>query len=112
MNIRFSQEVKLFIQDWAFILFQKEYFSFYETANEYVSNIVDSIYDNIPHEFLWRSPQQDYFKLIYGKDVKYIKYNVPGSRTVWYVFFEYSEEEDAVLVLHITNGQRDAHRIN
>ena len=55
---------------------------------------------------------QDYFKLIYGENIKYIKYNVPSSRTVWYVFFEYDEVENTVLVVHITNGQKDAHRIN
>ncbi|MCL2417287.1 MAG: hypothetical protein FWD02_05060 [Bacteroidales bacterium] len=47
MNIRFSQEVKFFIQDWAFVLFEKEYFSFYETADEYVSNIIDAIYGTV-----------------------------------------------------------------
>ncbi|MDR0438398.1 MAG: hypothetical protein LBH22_08900 [Bacteroidales bacterium] len=112
MNIKFSQQVKFFIQDWALVLFEKEYFSFYETADEYVSNIIDAIHDSIIHKFLWQSPQQDYFKLIYGEDVKYIKYNIPNSRTVWYVFFEYDEMENAVLILYITNGQKDAHRIN
>jgi len=112
MNIKFSQEVKFFIQNWALVLFEKNYFSFYETADTYVSNIIDAVHDSIVHKLLWRSPHQDYFKLIYGENVKYVKYNVPNSQTVWYVFFEYDETENAVLVLHITNGQKDAHRIN
>ncbi|MDR1950954.1 MAG: hypothetical protein LBP96_01845 [Bacteroidales bacterium] len=111
MDIKFSQQVKFFVQDWAFVLFENEYFSFYETADKYVTNVVNSIYETIPHKFLWQSPQQDYFKLIYGEHIKYIKYRVPNGRTVWYVFFEYSEEENAVLIVHITNGQLDAHRI-
>jgi len=111
MIIKFSQEVRFFIQDWAFVLFEKGYFSFYETADEYVSNIIDAIYESIVHKFLWKSPKQDYFRLIYGENVKYIKYNVPNGTTVWYVFFEYDEVENAVLVVHITNGQKDAHRI-
>ena len=112
MNIRFSQQVKLFVQDWALTLFEKGYFSFYETADDYVSNIIDAIYDNISRKFLWQSPQQNHFKLIFGEDVKYIKHTIPNSRTVWYIFFEYAEEENAVLVVYITNGQKDAHRIN
>jgi len=112
MDIKFSQEVRFFIQDWAFVLFEKEYFSFFETADKYVSNIIDAIYDTVACKFLWRSPLQDYFKQIYGENIKYVKYNIPNSRTVWYVFFEYSEIENAVLILHITNGQKDAHRIN
>ena len=112
MNIKFSHQVKFFIQDWALVLLEEEYFSFYETADAYVSKIIDAIYDSIPLKFLWKSPQQDHFRLIYGENVKYIKYNVPNSQTVWYVFFEHYEEENAVLVVHITNGQKDAHRIN
>ncbi|MDR2906742.1 MAG: hypothetical protein LBU91_01980 [Bacteroidales bacterium] len=112
MNIKFSQQVKAFLQEWAFTLFEKHYFSFYENADEYVTDIIESIYENIPHKFLWKTPLQDYFKLIYGKNVTYIKYKVSNSKTVWYILFEYSETENAVLIHHITNGQKDAHRIN
>ncbi|MCL2027470.1 MAG: hypothetical protein FWG79_03175 [Bacteroidales bacterium] len=112
MNIKFSQQVEIFVRDWAFVLFKKQYFSFYENADKYVTNIIESIYEKISHKFLWQIPQQEHFRLIYGKNIKYIKHQVANSKTVWYIFFEYSETENAVLIHHITNGQKDAHRIN
>ncbi len=111
MKVKFSQQVRHFIRDWVQILYEKQYFSFYESANKYVANIVEAIYETISHEFIWQVPQQNHFKQLYGDNIKYIRHRVPHSRTVWYIFFEYSESENAALIVHITNGQKDAHRI-
>lgn len=79
MSIKFSPQVKAFIQGWVFVLFEKQYFSFYESANEYVTNIVEAIYANVSRKYLWQSPQQNHFKRLYGEDIKYIRHKAPHS---------------------------------
>lgn len=97
-EIRFDKVSLLFLEDLADILLDKEYFSFTETADEYIEDLVAFILkniDTIPHK-----PAPTYFAK-YGKNLFYISYN-RNNRTTWYILFEKTVTH--YLIRYITNN--------
>ncbi|NLB26014.1 MAG: hypothetical protein GX820_04895 [Bacteroidales bacterium] len=97
-EIKFEKTALSFLEDLADILLIKEYFSFVETADRYIEDIVSFIMDNIytaPHK-----SAPPYFAK-YGKSLFYISYN-RNKNTTWYIFFEKTAHH--LLIRHITNN--------
>lgn len=81
-KVIFGKEVLNYFDNLVFTLFEKDYFGFRESAENYVNNISEFVYFNIltfPHKKTPKSLRH------LGSD--YIFYK-PNTRTTWYVFFE------------------------
>ena len=97
-EIKFDEVALSFLEELADILLIKEYFSFVETADAYIDDIVYFVVDNIhtlPHK-----PAPPYF-VKFGKNLFYIPYN-RNKNTTWYIFFEKTTHH--FLIRHITNN--------
>ena len=82
IEIIFTPQVINYLDDLVRILYKKEYFSFIETAEEYVIKIYDAVSESIqlcPHK---KTPKSLQF---IGSNYIFYKSN---PRTTWYVFFE------------------------
>ncbi|GAA3728338.1 hypothetical protein GCM10022422_07860 [Flavobacterium ginsengisoli] len=85
-KIIFENSVLEYFDNLVFVLFEKEYFGFVESAQIYINKIVDYIKSNIstfPH-----SKTPDSLRYL-GSN--YIFYKT-SSRTTWYIFFEKSNQ--------------------
>ncbi|PIV57757.1 MAG: hypothetical protein COS14_13155 [Bacteroidetes bacterium CG02_land_8_20_14_3_00_31_25] len=80
------------------ILFDKEYFSFYESSEKYVDGILDFVEENIFVKSKKVAPK--YFNR-YGKNLFYIFYK-PNKRTTWFIFFQL--KDNVYLIKYITNN--------
>jgi len=84
MKVIYEPEVEEYLFELVNILFNKEYFSFFETSDEYVSEIINYIENNIFVKSKKVAPK--YFNR-YGKNLFYIFYK-PNKRTTWFIFFQ------------------------
>ena len=109
MNVIILPEVLDYLEDLVIILYEKEYFSFLETAKNYVREMLTDIKTTLP-EKRHRSAPKYYEK--YGKDMKYASFR-KNRRTTWYAFFKTYEEngETFYLVRYIGNNHREAHHL-
>ena len=89
------------------VLYQQKYFSYEETAKEYVNGLLDDIYLNLPIK--QKKPAPKYFER-YGKGMYYAVFR-RNKHTSWYVFFRmYQENEELTYqIRYITNNHVDAH---
>lgn len=94
-----QKDVIDFLENLIWVLFEKEYFGFEESAQTYVSRI----YDFIEYELVKFPPKQTPRNLSrYG--TKYVLYKA-NNRTTWYIFFE--NIENRYLVTYITNNHME-----
>jgi len=102
MNVIFLPEVLDYFEELAWVLYQKEYFGFYETSRKYVDELVEDIKTKLPTRPSKPAPQ--YFDR-YGKDMEYTVFR-KNRRTSWYVFFRvYKENESEFFqVRYISNN--------
>ena len=99
-------EVKFFLAELAMKLTSEDYYSFLESAEVLVDDIVDFIYQlpNVAHFELPQKSAGHFAK--YGKNLQYAFFKRSSSRqTTWYVFF--MKKEDRYLVCYITNNHKD-----
>jgi len=102
MNVLFLPEVNEYLEYLVIILYQKEYFSFLDSSEKYVEELVDDIKENLPTK--QRKPAPEYFnKYGTGMEIASFKKN---KRTTWYVFFEIYEDTGEIiyLVRYIANN--------
>ena len=99
INIVFTDEASSYLDDLIQILYRKEYFGFVESAEIYVSDIYYFIKDNIKDFPNKKTPSE-----LQNLRTNYIFYKTK-SRTVWYIFFEKSNED--YLITHIINNHCD-----
>ncbi len=85
--------VKDKLKNLVFVLYEKEYFSFIENAENYVIAIYDFIY-TIPSLKRRRTKNKKHGEY-------YCKYK-PNKKTTWYITFD--TEDDIYLVRNITNN--------
>ena len=95
-KIVYKTEVKEYLKDLAFVLFKNEYFSYMETAIEYVQKIRNDIETTIAFKQHKSTPQ----RLI--KHGKYYASFPANKRTTWYVFFD--KKGDRFFIEYITNN--------
>ena len=102
MNVLILPEVLEYLDNLVYILFQKEYFSYLETSQRYIDDLVDDININLPISL--HKPAPKHFEK-YGKDLYYATFNT-SNRTTWYAFFtKHRQDEDIIyLVRYISNN--------
>lgn len=95
-KIIISRSVEDFLKSLVLTLYHEEYFSFVESAEEYVNRIYDGIYTGLPQSTHHQTPPE---LTKYGN--YYVK--LKGSkRTMWYVFFDKSGNR--YIIEFITNS--------
>jgi hypothetical protein len=96
MTVLISDDASIYLDDLIEILYKKEYFGFIESAEIYVANIYDFIFQNINKFPSKNTP----IKLeAFGSSYIFYKSN---TRTTWYIFFE--KFNDNYLVTYIINN--------
>jgi len=94
--IIFKREVVFYLDDLIFELYEKDYFTYIESAELFVDKLVDFINQNI----LLFPAKKTPLKINY-LGAKYIFYK-STKRTTWYIFFE--QKEDNFLITNIKNN--------
>ena len=109
MKVLFLPEIRAYFNELTDILFEKEYFSFIESAEKYVNELFIDIKNTLPISPKRRAPE--YFTR-YGNNMFYSVFK-KNSRTQWYVFFNIYENdgEKIYLVRYISNNHVIAHLI-
>ena len=96
ISIQYLPEIENFINDLSDLLFEKEYFSFYEYAADYVDKLtffIEKELFNFPHKSTPKKLKR------FGSNYVFYK---PNDRTTWYIFFEKSNNR--YLITHLTNN--------
>ena len=110
MNVRFARETYDSLEELVAVLFQKEYFSWLNTSEQYVRELVDDIQSSLPKRPHKRAPERF---ARYGEDLHYASF-VKNKRTTWYAFFTKYENEskDTIyLVRYIANNHTVAQHL-
>ena len=109
IKVLHTPEVQDFYYELENILFEKGYFSYKETSNKYVADLLNGIKTNLPNVRHRRAPKC-YAK--YGKDLHYASFK-KNKRTTWYAFFtKYEENGDTIyLVRYIGTNHTEAHHL-
>ena len=109
MQVILLPEVIDYFKDLAIILYEKGYFSFGETALNYVIELYDDIVVTLPTRL--HRPAPKYFDR-YGKNMKYAVFN-KSKHTAWYVFFKTYDKngEKILLVRYVANNHTIAHHL-
>ena len=83
MRVLFLPEIQEYFYELEIILYEKEYFSFEDTAHEYVDDLIFDIKENLP--YVRHKPAPEYYDK-YGKELFYATFT-KNKRTQWYAFF-------------------------
>ena len=100
-EVKFDNLALSYLYDLAQLLLEKEYFSFTETADKYIEDIVAFILKNI--HILSHKKAPAYFSK-YRKNLYYITY-IRNKRTTWYILFEKTKAH--FLIRYITNNHKE-----
>jgi hypothetical protein len=96
VSVQYLPEIENFINDFSDLLFEKEYFSFYEYASNYVDNLTFFIEKEL-HSFPQKTTPNKLKR--FGS---YYAFYRPNNRTTWYIFFEKSGNR--LLITYLTNN--------
>ncbi|MDR1542988.1 MAG: hypothetical protein LBS50_00980 [Prevotellaceae bacterium] len=105
-KIVYTKEIDIYIHDLMFVLFEKEYFSFFEDAQNYVEKMLSYI-----EKYVGILPDKDapsYFAR-YGANLKYITCRANKS-TTWYIL--YQQQANIFLIIYITNNHFEGQYFN
>jgi hypothetical protein len=102
MKVIALPEVQQYLKSLKTILFEKEYFSYEESATKYVDDLFEEIEQALPTKL--HKPAPKHFDQ-YGKGMKYAAFR-KNRQTTWYVFFKtYKDKgETFLLVRYISNN--------
>lgn len=106
MKVLYLPIVRIYLQELSQILYEKDYFAYIETAENYVKELLDSIAKTLPSSPSKLAP--DYFKR-YGKNLFYVTLR-KSKTTQWYVFYNVYQTngETIFLVRYISNNHVSA----
>lgn len=104
-EIVYSSGALQYLDDLILLLLRKEYFSFKDTAINYVRDIKDFIQKNIAIVPSKKAPAR--FNKI-STNVKYISYK-RNKHTTWFIFF--TQKDNRYFIEHITNNHVSAQYI-
>lgn len=109
MRVVAIPEVRQYLKELIGILYGKNYFSYTESAEKYVTELFEDIKKNLPKKVKKDAPS--YFDR-YGKGMKYATFR-KSRDTQWYVFFNvYTKNGETIfLVRYIGNNHVDARHI-
>lgn len=97
--VQYLPEVESYLNELIYLLFQKEYFGYLETALDYVDDLINFIDYNISIF----PPKNTPLNLIELGSI-YIFYKA-NNHTTWFIFFE--NFENRFLVTYITNNHTE-----
>jgi hypothetical protein len=102
MKVLFLPEVRSYFEELSIILYQKEYFGFFESALQYADELFSEIEYSLPNRPKKIAPK--YFEK-YGKGLFYATFK-RNKNTSWYVFFNtyYTKEETVFFVRYVSNN--------
>ena len=102
MRVLVLPKVRQYLYELSYILYQKDYFSYLDTAEKYVEELFEDIETTLPNRK--RQPAPPYFDK-YGKNMYYAAFR-KNKQTQWYVFFNIYEDEGGLiyLVKYISNN--------
>ena len=102
MKVLFLPEVRKYFEELSVILYQKEYFGFFESALQYADELFSEIENNLPNSSKKVAPQ--YFEK-YGKCIFYATFK-RNRNTSWYIFFNiyHTRGETVFFVRYISNN--------
>ena len=104
-NVDYSPEAIIYLKELTTLLYEKGYFSFAETAKEYVDKLTYYIENDISTTSKRIAPR--HFSK-FGKNMHYFTYR-PNKRTTWYIFF--NSRDDRYIIRYITNNHVSAQHI-
>jgi len=109
MNVYAVPDVIKYLETLVDVLFDKEYFSYQQSAEIYVSELFDDMITNLPDKRHKPAPKH-YDK--YGKGMYYAAF-VKNKRTTWYAFFtKYANNGETIyLIRYIGNNHTEAHHL-
>ena len=107
MKVLFLPEIRAYFKDLSIILFEKEYFGFYENAFQYADDLFTDIETSLPKKQKKVAP--DFFSK-YGVNLRYSVFK-KNNNTQWYVFFETYNEENTYVVTYIGNNHTIAQHL-
>jgi hypothetical protein len=102
MKVLFLPEVRVYFEELSVILYQKEYFGFFESALQYADELFSEIENSLPYKPKKIAPK--YFDR-YGEGMFYAFFK-RNKNTSWYVFFNIynTKEETFYFVRYISNN--------
>jgi len=102
MKVVATQGVKQYLNDLVYILYEKEYFGFEDSAHKYADELLDDIITNLPTRLHKQAPP--YFDK-YGKGMYYATFR-KNKQTAWYAFFsKYNDKGNTIyLIRYIANN--------
>ena len=99
----FSLKIREYLNDLTPLLYKYGYFSFYDSADNYVTELMTNIENNLP--FKSHKPAPPYFNR-YGQDLEYSSFK-KSKQTTWHVFFNFYLDElgnEVYVVKYISNN--------
>jgi len=109
MRVLFLPEIQEYFYKLEIIMYEKEYFSFEDTAHKYVDDLIFDIKENLP--YVRHRPAPNFYNK-YGKELYYATFK-KNKRTQWYAFFSkyIVGGETIYLVCYIGNTHTEAHHL-
>ncbi|MCD7936962.1 MAG: hypothetical protein LUG98_08900 [Tannerellaceae bacterium] len=105
MKVIYMPETENYLIDLAWLLYEKQYFSYFHLAEKYVSLLIGDI-DATLHLKQKYVAAKWFAK--YGKNLYYVAYP-KSKRTTWYFFFTYHPDSDIYFIRYITNNHVAGH---
>jgi hypothetical protein len=104
MTVLFLPEIRIYFEELSLILYEKEYFVFFEDAHRYADDLFTEIEKDLPNKP--NKPAPEYFEK-YGLGMRYASFK-RNKNTTWYVFFNsYKDgQEMFYLVRFLSNNHR------
>ena len=97
--IIYKSDVELYLNDLTFILFKKDYFSYFENSVIYKNKIIEFIEESIETFPPKKTPKE---LKNFGQNYIFYKSN---QRTTWYIFFELMKNN--YLITNIINSNSE-----
>ncbi len=106
-NVLILPDVDIFLFELIDTLYQKGYFGFLSTAEEYVADIYSFMEKELPksHRMNMCKKANSYFNQ-YGENLYVSAYRRPKTRTTWYAFYEVLADKYFKIV-YITNNHSE-----
>jgi hypothetical protein len=98
IEIKYHKDVLQYLDGLVDVLIEKGYLSFYESAAQYVEDLVNYVSNNIA---VCRHRTAPSYFCTYGEGMLYITYK-RSQRTTWYIFFQKTGEH--YFIRYITNN--------
>jgi hypothetical protein len=106
MKVLILPEVRQYLNELSHILYEKDYFSYAESAEKYVEELFEEIKTTLPNRQKRLAPS--YFDK-YGRNMHYSIFS-KNKHTQWYVFFTVYESQGELVhvVRYISNNHVSA----